>query len=77
MANLGDSRAVACIHGAARPLTQVHNVDGDDVDGDDGGGDVDDCGDDGAGKDLYYHHHWEVCRGDIFSFLVFLMLQSD
>ena len=51
--------------------------DGDDVDGDDGGGDVDDCGDDGAGKDLYYHHHWEVCRGDIFSFLVFLMLQSD
>ena len=23
VANLGDSRAVACIHGAARPLTQV------------------------------------------------------
>ena len=35
VANLGDSRAVACIHGAARPLTQVHNVDGDDGGDDD------------------------------------------
>ena len=26
VANLGDSRAVACIHGAARPLTQVHRA---------------------------------------------------
>merc|ERR1719273_1956133 len=26
VANLGDSRAVACIHGAARPLTQDHNT---------------------------------------------------
>ena len=25
MANLGDSRAVACIHGAARQLTQVRH----------------------------------------------------
>ena len=42
MANLGDSRAVACIHGAARQLTQVHHVD----DEGDGGGDFDGCGGD-------------------------------
>ena len=47
-----------CIHGAARPLTQVLHVDGDD--GGDDGGNVDDCGGDGGAEDLYYHHHWEV-----------------